>query len=346
MSNLDFELRNINKGDFFKLKAPFEKIKFILRYGILAPSTHNSQPWLFKIENDSCKIFYDSEKYTIKEADPIKRDLYISFGCLLENIIVAASYFKVFRNLNYILKDNLVAEVTFGDLERKDIQISKELADILDAVPKRVNVRGIFEQKPVESEIIKKIQSLDNKFPELRLDLVHDKEKINKLATLTAEGLRIAYQSSNFRKEMSSWMNSSFSKKREGIPGYSLRMPALISLIFPTLVRFFNIGKAVGALNYKSISSAPLVLIISSKENSPLSWLEVGRLFERITLELNSKELKTSIFVASIEIGDLYKQVQKVINSGLVAQLLFCVGYMNFEQRPNLRHPVEAKLIP
>ena len=38
-------IRTIDKGEFFKLKNPKEKKKFLLRYAILAPSTHNSQPW-------------------------------------------------------------------------------------------------------------------------------------------------------------------------------------------------------------------------------------------------------------------------------------------------------------
>jgi len=342
MSDLGFEIRNINKNDFFNQKTNFEKIKFILRYGILAPSTHNSQPWLFKIEDESCKIFYDSKRYTIKEADPLQRDLYISFGCLIENLFVASNYFNVFKSINYILKDSLIVEIVFKDLDGKEV--NKNFEKILDAIPKRVNARGIFEQQSISQEIIRRIPSI-NDFSDLKIDLIQDKGKIEKLASLTARGLKIAYSSPKFRKEMSAWMNSSFSRKKEGIPGYSLRMPALISLVFPMLVRFFDIGKAVGMLNYKSISSAPLISIISSKGNSPLSWLNVGRLFERLSLDMYSRGLKVSIFVASIEIGDLYKEVQEITASNLIPQLLFCIGYMNFDQKPNLRHPVEEKLI-
>src|SRR3989338_7328667 len=107
------ELRDIRSEEFFMLKNSAEKIKFLLRYAILAPSTHNSQPWFFKIENNSCKIYADFEKYTIIEADPIKRDLYISLGCLIENLIVAAKYYNVFDRIEYCLEkgNDLVAEI-------------------------------------------------------------------------------------------------------------------------------------------------------------------------------------------------------------------------------------------
>ena len=214
----------------------------------------------------------------------------------------------------------------------------------MEAILKRVNARGVFEKREIGKEILEKLIQLNN-FPELQLHIVQDSKKIQEIARLTSDGLKFAYARSPFRKEMSSWMNSSFSRQREGIPGYSLRIPALISLIFPTLVRFFNLSKWVAILNHRSIASAPIICIISAKENSPIIWMKVGRLFERMTLELNISNLKTSVFVASIEMGNLYTKVQSVLNISQIPQMLFCAGYMNFSQQPNLRYSVESKIM-
>ena len=40
---------NVTEDEFPKKGALPEKISFILKYAILAPSGHNTQPWLFKI---------------------------------------------------------------------------------------------------------------------------------------------------------------------------------------------------------------------------------------------------------------------------------------------------------
>ena len=210
--------------------------------------------------------------------------------------------------------------------------------------PKRETARGLFEKKSVESAIIQKIVAL-NILSNLQLSIITDSQKIEELARLTAQGLEMAYSKTEFREEMSHWINNSISKRREGIPGYSLRMPFLMSFIFPGLVRRFNIGRKVGKLNYISIASAPAVVVISAKDDNPSVWLETGRLAERIMLEAAMRGLKTSIFVASIEMGELYRKVQKVIGTELRPQFLMCIGYMNFNQKPNLRHPVESKLI-
>lgn len=340
-------IREIVAEDFFNLSNPKEKIIFLLRYAIFAPSTHNCQPWLFKIEESSCKIYYDPKK-EIKEADPVERDLYISFGCLIENLVIAARYFNVFEKVSYQKRDsnNLIGEVFFKNLNRKQASsdLDESIHRLISIIPKRVNSRGIFEKKEVPRNLIDKYQNLNNS-NRLELKFISEKNKIDALARLTERGLHIAYNNPTFRKEMSGWINSSFSKRPEGIPGYSLRMPSFISLIFSRLVRYLNIGKKVGKLNYMSISSAPLITIISSDVDDPLTWLETGRLAEKMMLEARSDGLKTSIFIASIEMDDLYKEVQKLIVTTKRPQFLMCIGYMDFNQKPNLRHPVESKLI-
>ena len=52
--------RDINAQDFVRCVTQEEKILFLLRYAILSPSTHNSQPWLFKVKGSVCEIYFDT----------------------------------------------------------------------------------------------------------------------------------------------------------------------------------------------------------------------------------------------------------------------------------------------
>lgn len=340
----DNDLRNIDLQEFYKHTNNFDRIRFLLKFAILAPSTHNTQPWLLRIEDNSCKIYYDP-RLQLKEADPRGRDLYISLGCCLENLIIAAKYFRVYKTVDYHCnkKNNLVAEVFFEEL-MKDKQVDEDFAKLATAITKRVNVRGFFKAQRIDKYLIEKIQSID-RLHDLELAFITEREKIEELATLTAEGLRLAHSRKSFRKEMSNWINSDLSKRLEGIPGYALKMPTILSFIFPTLVKLFNLGRTLSKINYKSMISAPLVCVVSAQKNDPLVWLRVGQLVQRLMLELNVAGLKTSIFVAAIEMGDLYKQVQKVLRTNYIPQFLFCAGYMSGRQRYTLRYPVEKKLL-
>lgn len=56
---------------------------------ILAASAHNTQPWVFAISNDQIDLFADMTRSTGAN-DPLNRELFISLGCALENLVIAA----------------------------------------------------------------------------------------------------------------------------------------------------------------------------------------------------------------------------------------------------------------
>jgi len=320
------------------------KIKFLLQYAVLAPSTHNSQPWLFEIKGSSCLIYFD-RSLRLLEADPKERDLYISLGCCLENLTLAAKYFGMFDKVEYHLKENLVAEVFLHD----STGIRNEDEYIISAISKRMNARGIFEPRAVGPALIEQIRSIlveEYGFqPPIETLFCQNKDDISRLASLTAQGLMLAHGKPSFRKEMSQWIHHNLSRKRHGMPGYALRMPLVLSFIIPPAIHFFNLGKLLAKLNYKSFSSAPLVCGFFCSEESPRVWIATGRMAERLMLEFQSRGLQTSIFVASVEMGDLYKKVQEVFRTSLRPQFLLCIGHMAATQPKTPKYSVDAKLI-
>src|SRR5689334_4164473 len=104
----------INEKDYLAATSDNDKIRFLLRYAQLAPSTHNIQPWLFKVAAPVLKIYFNP-KLTLPEGDALGRDLYISIGCCIENLVTAATYFGLKTEVAYKDgADNLAAVVTFS----------------------------------------------------------------------------------------------------------------------------------------------------------------------------------------------------------------------------------------
>jgi hypothetical protein len=342
MDDKKIEKREIIEEDFYKISSTHNRLKFLLIYSILAPSTHNSQPWLFKITDNLIEV-YKNPKYYLPYADPLNRDLYISIGCCLENLIIASKYFRIFEKLEIILNDDLVARILFKDVMNNhapDLNFKK----YIDSIKTRQNVRGIFEDKSIDDNIIDEVAAL-NTFNDLKILFLKDKEKIKIMGELTAEGLRRAYSNKNFRKEMSGWIYpDAIRKRKDGIPTSSLKAPFPFSIILPYLVRFFNIGKKLGELNRISIASAPLSIAIFSKKNEPDTWVKVGMLVERVMLHLNSKGIKTSIFVAAIEMG-LTKEIKNLFGTDLEPQFHFCAGYMGANKKYTPRRSLEEFII-
>ena len=69
-----------------------DKLRFALEYAVLAPSSHNSQPWHFVLQDDSVLVCADRTR-ALPVVDPFDRELVISCGAALFNLRVALNHF-------------------------------------------------------------------------------------------------------------------------------------------------------------------------------------------------------------------------------------------------------------
>src|SRR5574341_2278826 len=78
------------------IRRPFEKdstlsaqMRELVRYATLAASGHNTQPWKFAVKANVIEIHPDYAR-RLPVVDPNDRELWISLGCALENLLIAA----------------------------------------------------------------------------------------------------------------------------------------------------------------------------------------------------------------------------------------------------------------
>lgn len=334
-----FRAWDVKHKNFPRKASLEEKIRFCLNYGILAPSTHNSQPWLFRVEKDVCKVF-KNESINLIESDPKGSYAYISLGCCIENIIIAAKHFGIYKTLRYSkVKLGYVATIYF-----EDNGAGNSRNKLINAIAKRVNTRGVFKKRTVPSKIVNKLRRA-NDIPNLKVALISKRSSIHKIAMLTAEGIGKVYGNKNFREELSHWIHNNMSGKDIGMPGYALRLPLPVSFIFPKLMRVYDLSPAISKLNYASLNSMPLIVVISSNKNDTRTWLNVGRLAQRMMLILNGSGVCTSIFVASLEVDELKRNLKKTVGLKGEPQFLFAAGYPVTRQKQTPRQPLEKKIL-
>jgi len=83
---------NVSAGDFPEDGDAAERLTFLLRYAVLAPSGHNTQPWLFCVRDDIVDLYGDRAQ-ALAVVDPDDRELTISCGAALFNLRVALRRF-------------------------------------------------------------------------------------------------------------------------------------------------------------------------------------------------------------------------------------------------------------
>ena len=87
-----------------------KQLEFLVNFAVLAPSSHNSQPWRFRIAGNS--IIVEPEfRRALPASDKNNRQLFISIGCAVENIIIAAYYFGYKTSVSYNSKGNNIFDV-------------------------------------------------------------------------------------------------------------------------------------------------------------------------------------------------------------------------------------------
>ena len=62
---------------------------YMMEQAVKAPSGHNTQPWLFRVQKDRIQILPDMSK-SLPAVDPDNRELFISLGYATENLCIAA----------------------------------------------------------------------------------------------------------------------------------------------------------------------------------------------------------------------------------------------------------------
>lgn len=333
----------LDPARFFSAKDNSSKIACLLEYALLAPSTHNTQPWRLKIEENSCQVYIDQNRQ-LPAADALMRDMYISLGAFIKNLELAAQAFGVFGHTDMAAQvDDLVAEVNFINLDKvseKEVQHGW-----LQAIQTRSNYRGPLAPFPISDDLRKFITGLSR--GQLKVHLIEERARLEKLAALTAEGLKLAYKSPDFRHEISLWIKPNSSRKKVGIPGYALRMPTLTSHIIPKMIRFRDIGPKLAELNYRSFMSASAAVVFAAEKEQPQTWLAIGKAAQEMFLKLETQGAAASIYVAAVEMGDLSHSVGEVLSlkDKEKPQFLFCIGKPIWPKVYSPRESLKSKLI-
>jgi hypothetical protein len=94
MGAADLSAWDVDPSEFPATGSLEDKIRFAVRYAILAPSSHNTQPWRFMIAGRELLLCADRLR-SLPVIDPFDRELLISCGAALFNLRVVFSRFSI-----------------------------------------------------------------------------------------------------------------------------------------------------------------------------------------------------------------------------------------------------------
>lgn len=332
----------VDPSNFPTQGSAVQKARFAVRYAILAPSSHNTQPWRFVIDGDELLICADRTR-SLPNIDPYDRELVISCGAALFNLRVALAHFGVpveIATFPQSSEPDVVARIAFPDRGPP----LKDLADLFEAITMRTTNRGQFFEQSVAESLIEKLKRAAET-EGVDVSFARELPERQRIAALVAQADRRQFDDIRFRRELASWIHPL--RKDDGMPASSQGFHTLVDFATPIAalaVRTFDLGNGVAAAHGQLACGSPLLVVLSTLLDNNEGWITAGLGLERLLLTATKEGYSTSYLNQPIEVSEFRKALADEMNVEGYPQLLLRVG----RGSPALhspRRPISAVLL-
>lgn len=330
MSKLASDPRNISEDDFPANAKTSEKLKFLLNYAILAPSSHNTQPWSFKIVDDAIELYADKTR-ALPVADPDYRELIISCGAALFNLRIAIRHFG-YGDIVDILPErdniNLLARIRLGS--KRMVKLEENF--LFRAISKRTTNRKEFDNCQLPESLISELESAtcnEGSWLQIMTEVI---PQTNRKAVIDsiAEGDRQQMADPLFRQKLAQWIHGSNNPSHDGIPPHAQGMSRNLDAIAPLIswtIRSFDLGKSQSSRDCELASQAPVLMLISSEDDNPQAWIETGEALAHLLLRARIDDVWASFFNQPIQVPHLRSRLQALFPEHGYPQIMLRLGY-------------------
>ncbi len=316
--------------------------KQLIASAVRAPSGHNTQPWQFSVEQDTVRIYPDLSR-RLPVVDPDDHALFISLGCALENLVVAAAQQGLVASVDYFPSDEpeecLRVRLSEGADEDTDA--------LFRAIPERQSNRGTYDGRAIDASNLARIMEANLRDSvELRAFRIGDPD-IEPIIGFVREGNIAQFNDPAFVAELVSWIRFTrreVSARQDGLAAVALGFPAvprwLGRWIMTTLVK----PEGEAARQEKAIRSSSLLLFFIARGNDKQHWVDVGRSFERIALTAASLGIAHAHVNMPCEVAPIRSRlaVHLGLDNGEQPLLLIRLGYAGKRLPPSPRRTVDG----
>jgi hypothetical protein len=282
----------------------------------MAPSGGNSQPWQFKIGQDSISL------YALPEKDHAllnfrNRGTWFAHGALLENLLIAASALG-YRADYSIFPDSaqptLTARVDLSKTDPHDEPLAR-------AIPIRATNRKPYKTEPLTQSQLQAIQAAATTIPGVTLSITEDTNDLKKLGDAVSMNEVVMLENKMlhalFVKEIA-WTSEEAAIRKGGLQLNTMELAPPQRLVLKNLLRhgkimslFNRIGMArtIAKDNAKVYSSAAAMGILTI-EDTDQAFFAAGRCAERIWLTATNMELSMHL------ITGIFFMHQRILDNG------------------------------
>lgn len=313
----------------------------LIESGIKAPSSHNTQPWLFKLKENEVQIHPDFKR-ALPIVDGDHHELYISLGCAAENIIIAAREKGISTNLELFVNSE-GKEFIIIYLQESNTTGNED--ELFSFITRRQVTRNEYSQKKIPQEYLKKLKkSFD--FPGIKLLIFSEKKEIDGINNFIKKAIEKQYKDKEFLNELVDWIRFSKSKakkSRDGVWIKSMGIPNIGSFLGNFVFKYLLPANFHVNRWSKLVKSSSALAIFVATKNDTKHWVSLGRAFQRFRLTATKLNIKHTHMNMPCEELEIRKKMAKYLNLDSEPLLLLRIGYseeMPYSFRRNLEEVI------
>lgn len=294
----------------------------IANYASKAPSGHNTQPWKFHIADDTITIIPNLQ-VALPVVDANNRELFISLGCAVENLCIAASYLGYTTHIIECSIKGIILELIKNHLTLKDPLFSQ--------IKKRQTNRSTYDSNKISNEILQQLQSIRKEntvhfyFAEIGAPLA------DTITKYIMKGNKIQMNNIAFKNELLSWMR--FNKKQveathDGLSYQVFGTPPLPGILARPIVSLFLTSNIQNQSDRKKINSSSHFVICTTRQDTINEWINFGRTLQRFLLKATEIGVSYAFLNQPCEVSTLASDLQeKLPINKEIPILIMRIGY-------------------
>ncbi|MGK5052175.1 Acg family FMN-binding oxidoreductase [Janthinobacterium sp. RB2P8] len=311
----------------------------LVRYATLAPSSHNTQCWKFRLDDGAISILPDLSR-RCPAVDPDDHHLFVSLGCAAENLYQAA------------LANGLMGHSGFdaaaGNALRVAFEPTKPVASSLfQAIPERQSTRGEYDGHPLdryELELLEQAGTGNG----VQVIVLTERKAMETVLEYVVQGNTVQMNDPAFVDELKKWIRFNGDeavRAGDGLYAASSGNPSAPTWLGSLLFSLFFSPKNENDKYAKYVRSSAGIAIFVSDTAVPAQWVEVGRCYERFALQSAALGIRNAMLNQPVEVSTLRPQFADFLGIGKRRPDLVVRFGRGPKLPSSLRRPVQAVLV-
>jgi nitroreductase len=310
----------------------------LIRVAVLAASSHNTQPWLFRVAPDAITILPDrSRRCPVVDADDAH--LYKSLGCAAENLVHAVSL------------QGLAADVRYDPDQDAVIVALEERADVVPsefsgALGTRQCTKTAYDGTALDDEDLTALARAGS-VGSVRCLIITDRERTATVAALVERGNVVQLTDRAFRRELLEWIRfnpRTALQRRDGLAGRVNGQPPVPSLLGRLLAPILIRASSQARKDRDHLQSSAGLAVFCTSSDTAADWVAAGRAYERFSLGAELLHIRSAFVNQPIEVPELRDELRACLEVTAHPQLM-----VRFGKGPrcpySLRRPIHDVLV-